>query len=80
MPELPTTVKGDGRYVLSLLRKYLKSVNEQVNIANGFTEDEVEENKKGDFTRPKNFTLTFDRMGGFLIGMRYQITILLITS
>lgn len=66
MPELPTTVKGDGRYVLSLLRKYLKSVNEQVNIANGFTEDEVEENKKGDFTRPKNFTLTFDRMGGVL--------------
>ena len=66
MPELPTTVKGDGRYVLSLLRKYLKSVNEQVNIANGFTEDEVEENKKGDFTRPRNFTLTFDRMGGVL--------------
>lgn len=66
MPELPTTVKGDGRYVLSLLRKYLKSVNEQVNIANGFTQDEIEENKKGDFPRPKNFTLTFDRMGGVL--------------
>ena len=42
MPELPTTVKGDGRYVLSLLRKYLKSVNEQVNIANGFTQDDIE--------------------------------------
>lgn len=66
MPELPTTVKGDGRYVLSLLRKYLKSVNEQVNIANGFTQDDIEENKKGDFPRPKNFTLTFDRMGGVL--------------
>lgn len=66
MPEMPTTVRGDGRYVLSLLRKYLKSVNEQVNIANGFTQDEIEENKKGDFPRPKNFTLTFDRMGGVL--------------
>lgn len=66
MPELPTTVKGDGRYVLSLLRKYLKSVNEQVNIANGFTQDDIEENQKGDFPRPKNFTLTFDRMGGVL--------------
>lgn len=66
MPDIPTTVRGDGRYVLSLLRKYLKSVNEQVNIANGFTQDEIEENKKGDFPRPKNFTLTFDRMGGVL--------------
>lgn len=66
MPEIPTTVKGDGRYVLSLLRKYLKSVNEQVNIANGFTQDDIEENQKGDFPRPKNFTLTFDRMGGVL--------------
>ena len=42
IPDLPTAIQGDGRHLISLLRKYLKSVNEQVNLANGFTEDDVE--------------------------------------
>lgn len=66
MPELPNTIQGDGRYFLSLMRKYLKSVNEQVNVANGFTADDVDASTKGDFPMPKNFTLTFDRLGGVL--------------
>ncbi len=64
--ELPQTIQGDGRYVLSLLRKYVKAASEQINLANGFTQDDIEEESKGEFPRPKNFTLTFDRLGGVL--------------
>lgn len=63
MPDLPTAIQGDGRQLISLLRKYLKSVNEQVNVANGFTADDVDASNKGDFQMPRNFTLTFDRLG-----------------
>lgn len=65
-PGLPTAIQGDGRRLISLLRKYLKSVNEQVNVANGFTADDVDASNKGDFPMPRNFTLTFDRLGGVL--------------
>lgn len=65
-PDLPTAIQGDGRQLISLLRKYLKSVNEQVNVANGFTADDVDASTKGDFPMPRNFTLTFDRLGGVL--------------
>lgn len=66
LPDFPTALQGDGRYFISLLRKYLKSVNEQVNVANGFTADDIDASTKGDFPMPKNFTLTFDRLGGVL--------------
>lgn len=66
MPDLPTAIQGDGRQLISLLRKYLKSVNEQVNVANGFTADDVDASNKGDFQMPRNFTLTFDRLGGVM--------------
>lgn len=65
-PDLPTAIQGDGRQLISLLRKYLKSVNEQVNVANGFTADDVDASNKGDFPMPRNFTLTFDWLGGVL--------------
>ncbi|AVO28078.1 hypothetical protein [Megasphaera elsdenii] len=65
-PDLPTAIQGDGRQLISLLRKYLKSVNEQVNVANGFTADDVDASTKGDFPMPRNFTLMFDRLGGVL--------------
>lgn len=65
-PDLPTTIKGDGRYLISVLRKYLKSVNHQVNLANGFTADGEGGDGDGDYIMPKNFTLTFDRLGGVL--------------
>lgn len=68
-PDLPTAIQGDGRQLISLLRKYLKSVNEQVNVANGFTADDVDASNKGDFPMPRNFTLTFDRLGGYSTGM-----------
>lgn len=66
LPDLPTAIKGDGRYFLSLMRKYLASVNTQVNIANGYTADDEKAEITGDFPAPKNFTLTFDRLGGVL--------------
>ncbi|SDM08443.1 hypothetical protein SAMN05660299_00181 [Megasphaera paucivorans] len=66
-PNLPTSIKGDGRYVLSLLRSYLKTVNDQLNLANGFTADDVDANNKGEYDMPKNLTLTFDRLGGLLL-------------
>lgn len=65
-PQLPNTIQGDGRQLISLLRKYLKSVTEQVNVANGFTAEDIDATNQGDYIMPKNFTLTFDRLGGVL--------------
>ena len=40
-PDLPNTIQGDGRYVMSLLKSYLGQINDQVNLANGFTAEEM---------------------------------------
>lgn len=61
VPELPAVVKGDGRYVMSLLRQFLRDTAEQVNLANGFTAEEIYPSTE--VQTPKNFFLTFDRLG-----------------
>lgn len=62
-PELPNVIKGDGRYVMSQIRKYLKEVALQVNLANGFTADEINPSESG-LAAPANFVLQFDSLGG----------------
>lgn len=62
-PELPNVVKGDGRYVMSQLRKFLKEMALQVNLANGFTADEIQPSDSG-YAAPANFVLQFDSLGG----------------
>lgn len=62
-PELPNVVQGDGRYVMSQLRKYLKELAIQVNLANGFTADEIQPSDSG-YAAPANFVLQFDSAGG----------------
>ena len=62
-PELPNVVKGDGRYVMSQLRKFLKEMAIQVNLANGFTADEIQPSDSG-YAAPANFVLQFDSLGG----------------
>lgn len=62
-PELPNVVKGDGRYVMSQLRKFLKQMAIQVNLANGFTADEIQPSESG-YAAPANFVLQFDATGG----------------
>lgn len=64
-PKLPTTIQGDGRYVMSLLNAYLKSVSIQVNLANGFSAEEIKP-EAGKYPTPRNFFLTFNRVGGIL--------------
>lgn len=64
LPKLPTTVQGDGRYVMSLLRQYLEEATLQINLANGFTAEEIDESSEGAVQTPKNFRLTFDSSGG----------------
>ena len=61
VPELPAVIRGDGRDALSIIRRYLKSMSEQVNLANGFTAEEIY--LSTDVQTPKNFFLTFDRLG-----------------
>lgn len=61
VPELPAAVKGDGRYVMSLLRQFLRETAEQVNLANGFSAEEIY--PSNDVQTPKNFFLSFDRLG-----------------
>lgn len=61
VPELPAVVRGDGRDVMSILRQYFKSMSEQVNLANGFSAEEIYPST--DVQTPKNFFLTFDRLG-----------------
>ena len=61
VPELPAVVKGDGRYMMSLLRQFLRETAEQVNLANGFSAEEIY--PSNDVQTPKNFFLSFDRLG-----------------
>lgn len=61
VPDLPAVVKGDGRYVMSLLRQFLTETAEQVNLANGFSAEEIY--PSNDVQTPKNFFLSFDRLG-----------------
>lgn len=61
VPELPAVVKGDGRYVMSLLRQFLRDTAEQVNLANGFTAEEI--SPSTNVQTPRNFFLSFDRLG-----------------
>ena len=65
-PKLPTAIQGDGRYLLSLLRDFLAQQTTQINAANSFTADDVEADKEGKVLAPRNFRLTFSRLGGLL--------------
>lgn len=63
-PNLPTSIQGDGRYVMSLLRAYLEQATQQINLANGFTQEDEDGIVDGAVQTPRNFRLTFDRNGG----------------
>lgn len=65
-PDLPPVVKGDGRYLMTLLRQFLVETAREVNLANGFTAEEIDSADKGKVAAPKNFRLVFDRLGGHL--------------
>lgn len=61
-PDLPNVVQGDGRYLMTQLRRYLAAIAEQVNLANGFKANE--EIGSSGLAPPPNFTLTFSVEGG----------------
>lgn len=61
-PDLPNIVQGDGRYLMTQLRRYLALMAEQVNLANGFSANE--EIGTSGLSPPANFTLTFSVEGG----------------
>lgn len=60
---LPDTIKGDGRHVMSLIKQILDKQATQINLANGFTLDEVR-GQTGTVPIPKYFTILWDRSGG----------------
>lgn len=62
-PELPNVIQGDGRYVMNQIKKYLKEMAIQVNLANGYTADEIAPSPSG-LAAPANFVLQFDSTGG----------------
>lgn len=63
IPELPNVVAGDGRHVMALLRRYLKEMSVQINLANGF--EGVPETSSG-YAAPPSFALRFTTEGGEL--------------
>lgn len=65
-PELPNVVKGDGRYLMTLLRNFLAEQAMQINAANSFTADDVRKDIEGTRLPIRNFRLTFDQLGGHL--------------
>lgn len=65
VPNLPNVVQGDGRYLMTLLNDFLKSVATQVNLANGFSAEEIKP-EAGKYPTPRDFFLTFNRTGGVL--------------
>ena len=36
VPDLPSSVAGDGRYIMTILKQFLALQAEQINAANGF--------------------------------------------
>lgn len=65
LPNLPKSIQGDGRYLMSLLRQSLEDIALQVNIANGFSAEEINP-EQGGYPTPRNFFLSFTRLGGTL--------------
>jgi hypothetical protein len=65
-PNLPAAIQGDGRYLLHVLRSILTEQAVQINAANSFTADDVDADKEGKILSPRNFRLTFSRLGGLL--------------
>ena len=65
-PTLPAAIQGDGRYLLSVLRSFMEEQTAQINAANSFTADDVDADKEGKILAPRNFRLTFSRLGGLL--------------
>lgn len=63
-PTLPNIVQGDGRYLMSLLKSYLETATNQINLANGYTAEELDPSSENAVETPKHFTLTFNRLGG----------------
>lgn len=63
MPDLPSVVQGDGRHVMALLRKYLKEMAVQINLANDF---EGEPEQDTGLAAPAGFVLRFGVDGGEL--------------
>ena len=64
-PKLPNHIQGDGRYLMSLLKSFLEQTAEQVNLANGFSAEEINP-EAGGYPTPRDFFLTFTRLGGEL--------------
>lgn len=65
LTNLPKSVQGDGRYLMSLLRQSLEEIALQVNLANGFSAEEINPTE-GSYPTPRNFYLSFTRLGGVL--------------
>jgi hypothetical protein len=42
VPNLPNHIQGDGRYLMSLLKSFLEQTAEQVNLANGFSAEDIQ--------------------------------------
>lgn len=58
-PSLPSTIRGDGRYVLTVLKDFVDTVSNQVNYINGFLPNETDET----IAVPKYFYLSFSSNG-----------------
>lgn len=63
VPNLPNHIQGDGRHLMSLLKSFLEQTATQVNLANGFSAEEINP-EAGGYPTPRNFFLAFSRMGG----------------
>lgn len=58
-PSLPSSVSGDGRHVMTLLKKFVNEVAEQVNVINGYSVD----SEDSSIPVPKYFYLQFNNIG-----------------
>lgn len=63
LPSLPKSIQGDGRYLMTLLNNFLEEMAGQVNLANGFSAEEIKPTA-GAYPTPRDFYLSFTRAGG----------------
>lgn len=62
-PKLPNVIRGDGRYEIGLIKAFLEQTAKQVNLANGFLAKEVTQDNMFKVPTPKNFFVTFNKLG-----------------
>lgn len=73
VPDLPNVVKGDGRYLMTLLRDFLAQTAHEVNLANGFSAEDIQKRlMKERYQHQGIFSCRLTAWAGYLHGRMFM--------